>query len=139
MKTSILKAAFMALGLTLCTGTAMAQTEDATTRLKLLQSKANDVNNQLKAQSAKLNKKYNEVDPYIEEQMNDREDSIYLGLLSQKRVYELQMSEIKKAERIKKAKAEAAAATETTTKVVVAKKGATPRKLKVTNVSKKKK
>lgn len=103
MKKTI-KIAVLTIGGTICATPIMAQS-DISTQLSLLQAKANDVNAQLKAQAANLNKRYNEVNPFIEEQMNDKEDSIYLGLLSEKRVYELQIAELKKAEKIKQAKA----------------------------------
>lgn len=110
MKSITTKIAYALLCGMMFAGTVQAQTNDAETQLKLLQAKANDVNAKLKVQAAKLNKTYNEVNPDIEEQMNDKEDSIYLSLLSEKRTYELQMEEIKKAERTKKAQASAAQA-----------------------------
>lgn len=101
---NILKIGFLSIGILLGTGAIQAQTtNDTDTQLRLLQAKANDVNNRLKTQATKLNKTYNEVDPIIEERMNDREDSIYLTLLSEKRNYELQINEIKKAQTKRKA------------------------------------
>lgn len=103
-KNSILKIGFLAIGVMLGTSTIQAQTtNDADTQLRLLQAKANDVNSRMKVQATKLNKTYNEVDPMIEERMNDREDSIYITLLSEKRNYELQMEEIKKTQAKQKA------------------------------------
>lgn len=134
---NIFKVAALAVCGMLCANSTMAQS-DVTTEVKLLQAKANDVNAKLKAQAAKLNKNYNEVDPFIEEQMNDREDSIYLKLLSEKRVYELQIAEIKKAEKKKAAKANSSevstkSQTTTSTPVVKTKTGTRKaRKLKVT-------
>lgn len=121
----------------LCANSTKAQS-DVTTEVKLLQAKANDVNAKLKAQAARLNKKYNEVDPFIEEQMNDREDSVYLKLLSEKRLYELQIAEIKKAEKIKATKASSTvistkSQTSTSTPIVKTSTGTRKaRKLKVT-------
>lgn len=133
---NIFKFAALAVCGTMWVSPMMAQS-DVTTEVKLLQAKANDVNAKLKAQAAKLNKKYNEVNPFIEEQMNDREDSLYLELLSEKRVYELQIAEIKKAEKIKKAKeasSTVSADTKTTTTPVIKTKTGTrkAKKLKVT-------
>lgn len=134
---NIFKVAALAVCGMIFANSTMAQS-DVTTEVKLLQAKANDVNAKLKAQAAKLNKNYNEVDPFIEEQMNDREDSIYLKLLSEKRLYELQIAEIKKAEKIKAAKESSSeisgkSQTSTTTPIIKTTTGTRKaKKLKVT-------
>lgn len=132
---NILKVAAFAVGCILWANTAMAQS-DVTTEVKLLQAKANDVNAKLKAQASKLNKRYNEVDPFIEEQMNDREDSIYLKLLSEKRDYELQIAEIKKAEKAKASSTTVSTKSQTTTSTPVIKTVTGTRKARKLKVTK---
>lgn len=132
---NILKVAAFAVGCILWANTAMAQS-DVTTEVKLLQAKANDVNAKLKVQASKLNKRYNEVDPFIEEQMNDREDSIYLKLLSEKRDYELQIAEIKKAEKAKASSTTVSTKSQTTTSTPVIKTVTGTRKARKLKVTK---
>lgn len=130
---NIFRIAALAVCGTMCASPMMAQS-DVTTQVKLLQAKANDVNAKLKTQAAKLNQKYNEVNPFIEEQMNDREDSLYLELLSEKRVYELQIAEIKKAQQSSTASSTISTESKTTTPTIKTATGT--RKAKKLKVSK---
>ena len=70
-------------------------------RLKVLQEKVKGIDKRLKDQEKNLNKVYRDVTPATEEMLNNREDSIYLSILSEKRNVELEMAEVKKTGKIR--------------------------------------
>ena len=102
-KTIVLAALFSCTALT----NAFAQTtletvnvndEETASKIKMAQVRLNRIDAKLKQQSGNLNKTYNNVTPAVREELNNREDSIYLELLSQKRVTELEIKELKKSQ-----------------------------------------
>ena len=68
-------------------------------RLKVLQEKVKGIDKRLKDQEKNLNKVYRDVTPATEEMLNNREDSVYLSILSEKRTVEMEMTELRKAGR----------------------------------------
>lgn len=78
--------------------TVKVEDEESVAKLKVLQARLNRMDAKLKQQAANLNKTYNDVTPEVQENLNDREDSIYLAILSQKRTIELEMKEVKKSQ-----------------------------------------
>jgi len=57
------------------------------------------IDKRLKDQEKNLNKVYRDVTPATEEMLNNREDSVYLSILSEKRTVEMEMTELRKAGR----------------------------------------
>lgn len=72
--------------------------EETASKIKLAQVRLNRIDAKLKQQTGNLNKTYNNVTPAVQEELNNREDSIYLELLSQKRVVELEIKELQKSQ-----------------------------------------
>ena len=80
------------------TETVTVNDEETASKIKMAQVRLNRIDAKLKQQSGNLNKTYNNVTPAVQEELNNREDSIYLELLSQKRVTELEIKELKKSQ-----------------------------------------
>ena len=86
----------MAIAFCATANTFAQSTDDYDQKYKVLQARLNRADAKLKEQSANLNKTYNNVTPEVQEDLNNREDSIYLELLSKKRTIELEIAELKK-------------------------------------------